>query len=53
MVKKACKYGCGTEIEWDNESGKFVEVGTKTWHSYPRCKKILERQGREVPFDSW
>jgi len=48
---KLCRYGCGTELEWSDARRKFVEKGTNTWHSYPRCKNLLLKQGRQVPFD--
>jgi len=48
---KRCRYGCGTELEWNDDRRKFVEKGTNTWHSYPRCKAILLKQNKQVPFD--
>lgn len=57
MKPKLCRYGCGKQLEWrqaNNETnGKFYEVGTSTWHSYPRCKSLLKQQGQEVIFDSY
>lgn len=52
---KPCKYNCGKKLEWRQENneqkGKYYEEGTNIWHSYPRCKVLLEDQGKEVTFD--
>lgn len=50
VLTKPCRYGCGKELEWDNDARQWIEVGTKTHHSYPRCRKILQEKGQDVLF---
>ncbi len=49
-MAKACKYGCGTQIEWNDAERKFYEEGTNTKHGYNRCADLLEKQGKPVNF---
>jgi len=53
---KPCRYNCGKKIEWrqanDEQKGKYFEAGTNIYHSFNRCKQLLQEQGQEVIFDS-
>lgn len=54
-ITKPCRYGCGAQLEWrqtnEETKGKFYETGTNIWHSFPRCKELLTKQGKEATFD--
>lgn len=52
---KPCRYGCGKKLEWrqenDETKGRFYETNSDIFHSYKRCKELLEEQGKVVTFD--
>ena len=43
--KRVCKYGCGTELEWDDYIKKFRETKDGTEHTPERCKSIKSQKG--------
>lgn len=49
-MAKLCKFGCETQIEWNDEQKKFYESGTNTIHGFKRCAELLKQQGKQIPF---
>ena len=43
MTARECKYGCGTQIEWDKTL--FRESKTAEPHTQERCKLIKNQKG--------
>lgn len=43
MASRKCKYGCNTDIEWDDGIKKFRESATAEEHTPQRCKEIKSK----------